>query len=114
MNDAYRVALSPLALEDEAEFLDLVAISTELHRPWLSPPATPEAFQAYVRRYAGPDEESLLIRLRGWGALAGFVNLNSIIRGRFQSASLGYAAFAPTAGRGYMSEGLALRSAATR
>ena len=40
--------------------------------------------------------------------MAGMVTVDSIIRGRFQSASLSYAAFAPTAGRGYMSEGLAL------
>ncbi len=40
--------------------------------------------------------------------MAGIVTIDSIVRGRFQSASLSYAAFAPSAGRGYMSEGLAL------
>ena len=40
--------------------------------------------------------------------MAGMVTIDSIIRGRFQSASLSYAAFAPAAGQGYMSEGLAL------
>ena len=40
--------------------------------------------------------------------MAGVIIVDSIIRGRFQSASLSYAAFAPTAGRGYMSEGLGL------
>lgn len=39
---------------------------------------------------------------------AGLVNISSIIRGRFQSASVAYAAFAPSAGQGYMTEGLAL------
>ena len=42
------------------------------------------------------------------GALAGMITIDSIVRGRFQSATLSYAAFAPAAGRGYMSEGLAL------
>ena len=40
--------------------------------------------------------------------MAGMITIDSIIRGRFQSASLSYAAFAPAAGQGYMSEGLAL------
>lgn len=36
------------------------------------------------------------------------MNINSIIRGRFQCGSLSYAAFAPTAGNGYLTEGLGL------
>jgi ribosomal-protein-alanine N-acetyltransferase len=102
------VALRPLALRDEGEFLDLVAASVDLHRPWMSLPSTPREFQAYVARYEQPGEESLLVCLRDTGAIAGLVNINSIIRGRFQCGSLAYAAFAPTAGRGYLSEGLGL------
>jgi ribosomal-protein-alanine N-acetyltransferase len=104
----HRVTLRPLAAGDEDEFLALVAASADLHRPWMSLPAAPPEFRAYVARYERPDEESLLVCRRDTGAIAGMINLNSIIRGRFQSASLGYAAFAPSAGRGYMSEGLDL------
>jgi ribosomal-protein-alanine N-acetyltransferase len=107
-DDARRVTLRPPAGRDEGEFLELVRASVDLHRPWMAPPSTPEAFQAYLTRYAGPDEESLLVCLRGGGAIAGIVNINSIIRGRFQNGSLAYAAFAPSAGQGYMSEGLDL------
>lgn len=102
------MTLRPLNADDEPEFLSLVAASTDLHRPWMSLPDTPPVFRAYVKRYEGPDEESLLVCRRDTGAIAGLININSIIRGRFQSGSLGYAAFAPSAGRGYMSEGLDL------
>ena len=103
-----RVTLRHPTRRDQSEFLDLVRASTELHRPWVSLPSTPEQYQDYLARYAQPDEESVLICVRGSGAMAGVVNINSIVRGRFQSGSIAYAAFAPTAGQGYMSEGLAL------
>ncbi|KAB2381636.1 GNAT family N-acetyltransferase [Actinomadura montaniterrae] len=103
-----RVTLRHLGSGDQGEFLDLVRASVDLHRPWVSLPSTPEQFRAYLARYAKPDEESLLVRVRDSGAVAGVVNINSIIRGRFQSASIAYAAFAPSAGQGYMSEGVEL------
>ncbi len=108
METPTRVLLRPVGRTDEREFLDLVNASLALHHPWISLPATPEAFEAYATRYEGPDEEALLVCRRDTGAIAGVVNINSIIRGRAQFASLGYAAFAPSIGRGYMSEGLAL------
>ncbi|MGH3375287.1 MAG: GNAT family N-acetyltransferase [Actinoallomurus sp.] len=103
-----RVVLRPPAAADQEEFLALVVASAELHRPWMSLPATPREFQAYLTRYSGPDEESSLVCVRDTGAIAGLVNINSIIRGRFQGGSLAYAAFAPSAGQGYLSEGLGL------
>lgn len=103
-----RVILRPATSGDEAEFLDLVHASARLHHPWMSLPAAPEDFQAYLRRYEQRCEKPLLICLRSTGAIAGMVNINSIIRGRFQCGSLSYAAFAPTAGNGYMAEGLGL------
>jgi ribosomal-protein-alanine N-acetyltransferase len=105
---AGRVMVRPAASSDEAEFLGLTRASACSHHPWMSLPVTPADFRAYLRRYEQPGEESLLICLRGTGAIAGLVNINSIIRGRFQCASISYAAFAPAAGQGYMTEGLAL------
>jgi len=103
-----RVTVRPVASRDRGEFLDLVAASAGLHHPWMSLPATPQEFQAYLERYERPGEQSLLICVRDTGAIAGLANISNIIRGRFQNGSLSYAAFAPTAGRGYMTEGLAL------
>jgi len=74
----------------------------------MSLPATPQEFQAYLTRFDHVTAEGLLVCLRRTGTMAGLVNINNIIRGRFQNGSLAYAAFAPTAGQGYMAEGLGL------
>ena len=106
--DSARVILRRATGQDQAEFLDLVRASAGLHGPWISLPSTPQEYEAYLRRYQRRDEESLLVCVRDTGVMAGLVNIQSIIRGRFQSASLGYAAFAPSAGQGYLAEGLGL------
>jgi [ribosomal protein S5]-alanine N-acetyltransferase len=108
LDDHSRVTLRLLTGADQGEFLGLVAASTGLHHPWMSLPATPREFQAYLARFDHVTAEGLLVCLRGTGTIVGVVNINSIIRGRFQNGSLSYAAFAPTAGRGYLSEGLGL------
>jgi len=108
LDDHSRVTLRLLTGADQDEFLRLAAVSAGLHHPWMSLPSTPQEFQAYRTRFDHVTAESLLICLRATGSIAGVVNINSIIRGRFQNGSLSYAAFAPTAGRGYMSEGLGL------
>ncbi|MEU1785206.1 GNAT family N-acetyltransferase [Streptomyces sparsogenes] len=103
-----RVELCPLTLSDQDEFCALVRASAELHRPWMRLPATAETFQDWMRRFDDGTNRGFLVRVRETGAAAGTININSIIRGRYQGASLGYAAFAPSAGHGYMTEGLAL------
>ena len=100
--------LRPATSGDESEFLGLVHASASLHQPWMSLPTTPQGFQAFITRYHQPGEGTLLACLRSTGAIAGMININGIVRGRFQNASLSYAAFAPTAGQGYLTEGLSL------
>lgn len=101
-----RVELRPLTLADQDEFCSLVQSSAELHRPWMRLPATAQEFHAWMRRFDDGTNRGFLIRIRETGVAAGTININSIIRGRYQGASLGYAAFAPSAGQGYMTEGL--------
>jgi ribosomal-protein-alanine N-acetyltransferase len=103
-----RVRLRPVAPDDQDELIAQARASTGLHHPWYTMPITPEAFQAYLAKYSQPTAEGWLVCLRDSGALAGVITIDSIVRGRFQSATLSYAAFAPAAGHGYMSEGLAL------
>ncbi|WP_157254352.1 GNAT family N-acetyltransferase [Nonomuraea typhae] len=103
-----RVTLRPLTRHDETEFTALVRASADLHHPWMSLPDTEEGFRAYLARFDLVTARPLLVCVRETGDITGMININSIIRGRFQNGSLGYAAFAPSAGRGYMTEGLGL------
>ncbi|MBB4986456.1 MULTISPECIES: GNAT family N-acetyltransferase [Streptomyces] len=103
-----RVALHPLTHSDQDEFCTLVRASSTLHHPWMQLPATAAEFQDWMHRFDDGGNLGFLIRVRETGEAAGMVNINSVIRGRYQGASLGYAAFAPSAGSGYMTEGVAL------
>src|SRR6185437_13895970 len=105
---AARVSLRPLGPDDQDEYIARARASADLHYPWYSTPTTPEAFQAYLVRLSQPATEGFVVCLREDGTMAGMITIDSIIRGRYQSASVSYAAFAPAAGKGYMSEGLAL------
>jgi [ribosomal protein S5]-alanine N-acetyltransferase len=105
---ARRVTLRLVTSGDQDEYLSLAAASADLHHPWMFLPAEPSDFRAYLARFDHTHAQGLLVCLRDTGAIVGFVNINSIIRGSFQNGSLGYAAFAPAAGRGYMTEGLGL------
>jgi ribosomal-protein-alanine N-acetyltransferase len=91
--------------DDRAAFLEAMRSSRRLHGRWV-PPASDESFDRLLRcavddRY----EPGLVCRIED-GAIAGFININEIVRGLFQSGYLGYAAVAGYAGQGYMREGL--------
>lgn len=106
------VHLRPPRRRDAQAFIAHAARSRMLHRRWVQPPDTPEAFATYVQRFGKVDQAArnvgFLIVRNDDDTLAGVVNFSEIIRGAFQSAYVGYYAFTPSAGRGYISEGLAL------
>lgn len=99
---------SRITRRDQEELIRLARVSTGLHHPWIHLPTTPAEFEAYIPRFDQPTAEGLLVCVSETGAIAGQININNIVRGHFQCGALGYAAFAPTAGRGYMSQGLGL------
>jgi ribosomal-protein-alanine N-acetyltransferase len=101
------VVLEPPSRLRRDEFLAAVARSRKLHTPWTQPPATIESFDAYVRRMKSPRFAGYWIIAED-GGLAGVVNINEIVRSAFLSGYLGYYAYAPYAGRGYMAHGLRL------
>jgi ribosomal-protein-alanine N-acetyltransferase len=93
---------------DRHEFLELMRLSRHLHQPWISPPLTELTFRHYLARTKRDDHEGLLVCQLEDDRIAGVININNIVRGSFLSASLGYYAGAPFAGRGLMREGLEL------
>ncbi|MEO7390607.1 MAG: GNAT family N-acetyltransferase [Ramlibacter sp.] len=105
---APRVRLVPVAVADQAEFLAAVARSRQLHGSWVAPPATPEAFRAMVKRSQAPASLTCVVRRADTGELAGYINISNIVRGLFQSAYLGYYAFAGHERQGLMRAGLQL------
>jgi ribosomal-protein-alanine N-acetyltransferase len=104
-----RVGVRPFTYEDGAEFTARARESKDLHHPWLSPPTTTQAYTAYAGRLIeDPSKAGFLVCEKSDGAIGGFININNIVEGGFQSGALGYGAFAHAAGRGLMREGLDL------
>lgn len=87
------------------EFLAAVRRSKKLHGRWASPPATVEKFDEYLKRVRKETHLSYWVCTER-GELAGVININEIVRGLFCSGYLGYYAFAPHDGHGYMKKGL--------
>ncbi|CAM5626701.1 acetyltransferase [Streptomyces avidinii] len=106
-----RTGLRSFRAADGPEFTARVRESRELHRPWLFPPETVEEYEPYAARLAGEagaGRAGFLVCELDSGAIAGFVNVNNIVRGAFRCGALGYGAFAHAAGRGLLGEGLDL------
>lgn len=91
-----------ITLADEAEFLAAARRSRQLHHPWVTPPITPTTFRALAARSQGPANVGYVVRHARTDALVGFVNITNIVRGFFQSAYLGYYAFAGHERQGLM------------
>jgi ribosomal-protein-alanine N-acetyltransferase len=91
---------------DRDAFLAAVRRSRRLHRPWVFPPDTPEAYARYVAR--DPSRRTIGVFRNEDLALTGVLGLSQIFHGSFRSAYLGYYAFTPHAARGYLREGLEL------
>jgi len=108
-NSEKRVFIRPLASEDCDAFLAAVRRSRSLHRNWINPKAASRAaFETYLKRFASDAHYGFVVVARESGEPVGTINLNDVIRGSFQSASVGYYAFRPHADRGFMGEGLLL------
>jgi [ribosomal protein S5]-alanine N-acetyltransferase len=103
-----RVFLRRVERRDEEEFTRLSRASAELHAPWISAPTTAAEFETYLARFDRVVADAFVVCVAETGDMAGFANLNEIVRGHYQRASLGYGVFAHAVGQGYMTEGVGL------
>lgn len=77
-----RVGIRHFTYEDGPEFTARTRESEDLHRPWLFPPATADAYTAYAGRLIeDPSKAGFLVCTLEDGAVAGFVNINNIVEG---------------------------------
>jgi ribosomal-protein-alanine N-acetyltransferase len=88
------------------EFLSAARKSRRLHGQWTSAPQTPPEFDAYLKRVRRKTHLGYWF-VTEQRELAGVVHISEIVRGNFCSGYLGYYAFAPHNGQGYMRQGLA-------
>ena len=88
--------------------VEAVARSRALHRPWVRPPETLDAYERWLVQVSQPTHRShLVLADRGSGqTLVGVINANEIVMGAFCSAYLGYYAFSPHARCGLMRAGM--------
>ena len=100
------VYLRKVVSQDQGELLRLMRISMDIHRPWITPPTTPQMFRNYMQRIRRSDHEGYAICRTTDECIVGVINLNHIVRGTFQNASLGYYVGKPYQGHGYMQQGL--------
>lgn len=98
-----RVRLEAPSMRRAQAFVAAVRRSRALHGRWARPPATLKEYRAFVERARQPAHVCRLV-LAEDGGLAGVVNINEIVRGAFCSGYLGYYAFVPYNGRGYLRE----------
>ncbi len=93
---------------DADEVVDRVRASRDHLLPWVHGPDSPAAYAQWLQRGERADCEQFLVCARDDDAVAGFVNLNVIVRGAMQQASAGWASFLPHVGAGHLTAGVAL------
>jgi ribosomal-protein-alanine N-acetyltransferase len=103
-----RVRLRHASPADRAEYVEALHRSRTLLEPWVDVDLDEAAIAAWLDGADRPDSQRLLVIREQDGAIAGHYSISQIFMGSFRSAYLGYAAFEPFAGHGYMSEAMPL------
>lgn len=91
---------------DADEFVARARESRSHLRPFVHAAEDTSAYRGWIARDDRPDTAQFLVCRRDDDAIAGFVNLNTIVLGALQSASIGWASFRPHVGGGHLTEGV--------
>jgi ribosomal-protein-alanine N-acetyltransferase len=100
-----KITLEPRTALRRDEFLAAVARSRKLHVPWAYLPRTKEKFDENLLRSRSSSQLGFYV-ITEHDELAGMINISEIVHGALRSGYLGYCAFVPYNGRGYMTGGL--------
>lgn len=100
------ITITKPVLKHSGDFLRAVERSRELHKGLVSPPDDADKFRDYVNGLRTENRIGFLVMTLDRKDMIGVINVSEIVRGGFQSAYLGYYAFAPFAGQGLMREGM--------
>lgn len=103
-----RVRVSTVRLEDVAPYRRALGQSRERLARWN--PVDPDDLERQLPRQSR-DHRTFLVHARtpeGDHDIVGKINVSDVMRGRFESAAMGYDAYDPYAGRGLFAEGLRL------
>jgi len=104
---ASTILIRPALPSDAAAFLASVRRSAVLHGNWVRAPDTDARYRKFLRLHDERTSWIFLVCRKDSGAIAGVVHVSNAVRGNFQSAYLGYYAFAGHERQGLMREGLA-------
>jgi ribosomal-protein-alanine N-acetyltransferase len=91
---------------DALGFTAAARASRTLHKGWVAPPITPDAFADYMSRFMPPTGYGFVVVSPEPARLLGAINITDIVHGKFQSGYVGYFAFAGHERNGFMAQGL--------
>ncbi len=104
----HRVAVRPVHRDDVEPYRRAVELSRDRLSRWN--PVDPDDILRHLAAQSDLHRTFLVVALDPAAAhgVVGKINVTNVVRGRFQSAALGYDAYDPYAGRGLFREGLGL------